>query len=43
MVIARTDITGRLKSIPPTSDGHFMKLDAGLARAMKDELEASLV
>jgi transketolase len=43
VVIARTDITGRLKSIPATSDGHFMKLDVGLARAMKDELEASLV
>jgi transketolase len=43
VVIARTDITGGLKSIPPTSDGHFMKLDPDLARAMTGELEASLV
>jgi hypothetical protein len=43
MVIARTEITGELKSIPPTIDGHFMKLDAGLTRAMTEELEASLV
>lgn len=42
-VIARTEITGRLKSIPPTIDGHFMKLDAGLVRAMTEELETSLV
>jgi transketolase len=28
---------------PPTIDGHFMKLDAGMARAMTEELEASLV
>ncbi|MGC2787895.1 MAG: 1-deoxy-D-xylulose-5-phosphate synthase N-terminal domain-containing protein [Roseiarcus sp.] len=43
VVIARTEITGGLKAIPPTIDGHFIKLDAGLARAMTEELEASLV
>jgi transketolase len=43
VVIARTEITGGLKAIPPTIDGHFMKLDADLARAMTEELEASLV
>jgi transketolase len=42
-VIARTEITGRMKSIPSTIDGHFMKLDAGLAAALTRELEASLV
>jgi transketolase len=35
--IARTEITGRLKSIRPTIDGHFMKLDADLARAMTED------
>jgi transketolase len=42
-VIARTEITGRMKSIPPTIDGHFMKVDPGLARALTRELEASRV
>ncbi len=42
-VIARTQITGGMKSIPPTIDGHFIKLDAELADALTKELEASLV
>lgn len=42
-VIAHTEITGRLRAIPPTVDGHFIKLDAGLARALTEELEAALV
>ena len=43
VVIARTEIRGRMRSIPPTVDGHFMKLDAALERALTAELEASLV
>ena len=43
VVIARTEITGRMKSIPRTIGGHFMKVDPGLARALTMELEASLV
>jgi transketolase len=41
-VIARTQIRGRLRSIPPTVDGHFIKLDAALERAITRELEAAL-
>jgi transketolase len=40
VVIARTSIIGRLRSIPPTVDGHFIKLDAKLTSAIIDELEA---
>jgi transketolase len=43
VVIARTDILGRMKSLPPTVDGHFIKLDAGLQHALTAELEAALV
>jgi transketolase len=43
VVIARTDILGRMRSLPPTVDGHFIKLDAGLERALTAELEAALV
>jgi transketolase len=42
VVIARTDILGRLRSIPPTIDGHFIKLDHALERAVTSELEAAL-
>jgi transketolase len=38
VIIARTDILGRLESIPPTADGHFLKLDDGLKRAIHAEL-----
>ena len=41
IVIARTDILGRLKSIPPTVDGHFVKLDPPLFQAVIAELEAA--
>jgi transketolase len=41
-IIARTQIRGRLRSIPPTVDGHFIKLDAALERAITSELEAEL-
>jgi transketolase len=41
-IIARTEIRGRLRSIPPTVDGHFIKLDAALERAITSELEAEL-
>ncbi len=43
VVIARTEILGRMRSIPPTVDGHFIKLDGALERALTAELEASLV
>lgn len=42
-VIARTDILGGVRSLPPTVDGHFIKLDADLQRALTAELEAALV
>jgi transketolase len=42
VVIARTDILGHARSIPPTVDGHFIKLDDGLRRALTAELEAAL-
>jgi transketolase len=42
VVIARTEILGRMRSIPPTIDGHFIKLDRALERAVKTELEAAL-
>jgi transketolase len=40
VIVARTDILGRLKSIPPTADGHFLKLDAELVRAIRTELQS---
>ena len=43
VVIARTDILGRVRSIPPTVDGHFIKLDDAMRRALTAELEAALV
>jgi transketolase len=42
VVIARTEILGRMRSIPPTVDGHFIKLDSALERALTTELEAAL-
>lgn len=42
VVIARTEILGRMKSIPPTVDGHFIKLDEALTQAMVAELESAL-
>lgn len=42
VVIARTEILGRLHAIPPTVDGHFIKLDAALKAAILNELEATL-
>jgi transketolase len=42
-VIARTDILGRVRALPPTVDGHFVKLDPALERALTAELEAALV
>lgn len=42
VVIARTEILGRMKSIPSTADGHFIKLDEGLEQAVVKELEAAL-
>ena len=41
-IIARTEILGRMHAIPPTVDGHFIKLDADLKAAIMRELEAAL-
>ena len=40
-VIARTDILGRMKSFPPTVDGHFIKINSALQAAVIAELENS--
>jgi transketolase len=42
VIIARTDILGGLRAIPPTVDGHFIKLDAALRSAILNELETAL-
>ena len=42
VVIARTHVMGRVRAIPPTVDGHFIKLDAALEAAIMRELEAGL-
>jgi transketolase len=42
VVIARTEILGRVRAIPPTVDGHFIKLDGNMRAAILKELEASL-
>ena len=42
VVIARTEILGRMRSIPATVDGHFIKLDSDIEAAMTTELEAHL-
>ena len=42
LVMARTEIFGRMKSIPASADGHFIKLDSVLERALVAELEADL-
>jgi transketolase len=41
VVIARTDILGRMRSIPRSADGHFIKLDAALCKAVLAELESA--
>jgi transketolase len=42
VVIARTEILGRIRAVPPTVDGHFIKLDSALQAAILTELEAAL-
>jgi len=42
IVIARTHIFGRMRAFPRATDGHFIKLDAELERALTAELEAAL-
>jgi transketolase len=42
VIVARTDILGRLTSIPATADGHFLKLDDDLVRAIRSELEQTM-
>jgi transketolase len=41
VVIARTNIVGRMKSFPPSVDGHFIKLDPALQSAVVAELQAN--
>jgi transketolase len=41
IIVARTNIIGRVRAIPPTADGHFIKLDPRLTTAIIQELEAS--
>jgi transketolase len=43
VAIARSDIRGRLKSIPATADGHFLKLDPDLERAIRAELTRAII
>jgi transketolase len=42
VILARTHILGRTKSIPETLDGHFLKLDKDLERALITELEETI-
>jgi len=42
VILARTEIFGRMKSIPASADGHFIKLDPALEHALIAELEAEL-
>lgn len=42
VVLARTEIFGRMRCLPSSADGHFIKLDAVLERALIAELEAAL-
>jgi transketolase len=42
VIVARTQILGGLRAIPPTVDGHFIKLDAALKAAITSELEAAI-
>lgn len=41
VIVARTDILGGLRAIPRTADGHFLKLDDALHRAIRAELTAA--
>jgi transketolase len=41
-IIARTHIFGHLRAMSSGIDGHFVKLDAALARALETELESAL-
>lgn len=38
VILAKTDIFAGLNSIPESTDGHFFKVDAALAKAITDEL-----
>jgi transketolase len=42
IVVGRTDILGKLRAIPRTADGHFLKLEGGLREAIEAELETHL-
>ena len=42
VVIARTEIFGRLRCIPRAVDGHFINLEGGLDEAIEAELRAAL-
>jgi transketolase len=42
ILVAHTDILGRMRAIPRTADGHFIKLDPALRAAIESELETAL-
>lgn len=42
VLIARTETSGRLRSFRADVDGHFVKLDAGLERALAAELQSQV-
>ena len=42
VVVARTDIFGRLDALGELTDGHFIKLDAELDAALVAELEEAV-
>ena len=42
VIIARTHVMGRMRAIPSTVDGHFIKLEPALTAAIMRELEAGL-
>ncbi len=42
VVVCRTNILGRLTSIPPSADGHFLKINEELRHAIRAELLAHI-
>lgn len=42
VIIGRTEILGRMKALPLTTDGHFVKLDPVLTAAIEAELESQI-
>jgi transketolase len=42
IIVAHTEILGRMHAIPRAADGHFIKLDHALQQAIETELDAAL-